>query len=579
MKKIYSLLLLLVASYSSIGQTIYSENMGTPTGTTLIPAYITGTAPATFQNSAPIVYSGSADVRITSVSSGYSGASGGGNVLINAIAENFQIDGINSSAFNTSGLQLSFGINTPTAVTNLLTVEVSTNGSTWTPLSYTPTGIGWTLATITSGIPSSTTLSIRFTSTTASQFRLDDIRVFNFDPSCTLVLGSPTTACDAVTFGIDTYTVTIPYTGGSAGAYTFTPSSGTVGGDNPASLAAGNIVVSGVTEGTGFTLGITKGSCSYTANAVSAVDCKPINALPYNETFPYTVGNALTASQTWSNANTGDNILAVAGNLNYTGVSSTGNSVSFSGSGAESHTPFTATTSADGGLYARFLINVTDNAAVTDGNQDYFASLTDGNSANLKSRLFVKRTGTQYQLGLASSGSTTTNYAATLFNVGDVVCVVMGYDFASNTLKAWFNPTLATFTSATTPDLTDVPTTAITTLGGFILRQGTAATTTPTITVDELKITTTIAGLLGVSQNNSIAGLRVYPNPVSNGTLFIETTANAEKTVVVFDVLGKKVLSTSTNDNAVNVSSLNAGVYIVKITEEGKTASRKLVIR
>ena len=108
MKKIYSLLLLLVASYSSIGQTIYSENMGIPTGTTLIPAYTTGTAPATFQNSAPIVYSGSADVRITSVSSGYSGASGGGNVLINAIAENFQIDGINSSAFNTSGLQLSF---------------------------------------------------------------------------------------------------------------------------------------------------------------------------------------------------------------------------------------------------------------------------------------------------------------------------------------------------------------------------------------------------------------------------------------------------------------------------------------
>lgn len=578
MKKIYSLLFLLVVSYSSIGQTIYSENMGTPTGTTLIPAYATGTAPATFQNSAPIVYSGSADVRITSVSSGYSGASGGGNVLINAIAENFQIDGINSSAFNTSGLQLSFGINTPTAITNLLTVEVSTNGSTWTPLTYTPSAIGWTLATITSGIPSSTTLSIRFTSTTASQFRLDDIRVFNFDPSCTLVLGAPTTACDAVTFGLDTYTVTIPYTGGSAGAYTFTPSSGTVGGDNPASVAAGNIVVSGVTEGTGFTLGITKGSCSYTANAVSAVDCKPINALPYNETFPYTVGNALTASQTWSNANTGDNILLVAGNLNYTGITSTGNSVSFSGSGAESHSPFTATTSADGGLYARFLINVNDfGLVVTDGNQDYFAALTDGNSANLKSRLFVKKTGTQYQLALASVG-TTTNYAATLFNTGDTVCVVLGYDFASNTLKAWFNPTLATFTSATAPDLTDVPTTAITTLGGFLLRQG-SSTTTPTITVDELKITTTIAGLLGVSQNNAIAGLRVYPNPVSNGTLFIETTTNAEKTVTVFDVLGKKVLSTSTNNNGVNVSSLNAGIYIVQITEEGKTASRKLVIR
>lgn len=83
---------------------------------------------------------------------------------------------------------------------------------------------------------------------------------------------------------------------------------------------------------------------------------------------------------------------------------------------------------------------------------------------------------------------------------------------------------------------------------------------------------------LAVSQN-SISGLRIYPNPVSNGTLFIETAANAEKTVTVYDVLGKKVLNTKTTDTAINISSLHTGVYIVNITEEGKTASRKLVIR
>ena len=575
MKKIYSLLLLVV-SFTSFGQTIYSENMGIPTGTTLIPAYVSGTAPATFQNTTPIVYSGTTDVRATGVSSIYAGASGSGNVFFNAIAENFQIDGINTSAFNTSGLQLSFGINTPTAVTNVLTVEVSTDGATWTPVTYTPSATGWTLATITSGIPSSTTLSIRFTATTAAQFRLDDIKVFNFDPSCTLVLGAPTAACDAVTFGLDTYTVTISYTGGTAGAYTFTPSSGTVGGDNPATLAAGNIVVSGVNEGTGFTLQIAKGTCTYDSNAVAAIDCKPVNALPYEEKFPYAVGTALGANQTWSNANSGDSILAVAGSLSYAGVTSTGNSVSFVGTGAEAHTPFTATTTAEGGLYARFLINVTDYGIIADASQTYFVALTDGVPSNLKARLFIKRTGTQYQLGL-TSGTSTTNYAATLFNVGDVVAVVIGYDFASNTLKAWFNANLATLTNATPADLTDTPTTAITILGGFLLRQDSAATT-PTITVDELKITTTLAGLLAINQNN-IAGLKMYPNPVTNGTLFIETTANTEKTVTVYDVLGKQVLNTTTSDNAVNVSALHTGVYIVNITEEGKTASTKLVVR
>ena len=49
MKKIYSLLLLVI-SCTSFGQTIYSENFGTPTGTTPIATYATGTAPATFQN-------------------------------------------------------------------------------------------------------------------------------------------------------------------------------------------------------------------------------------------------------------------------------------------------------------------------------------------------------------------------------------------------------------------------------------------------------------------------------------------------------------------------------------------------
>lgn len=88
---------------------------------------------------------------------------------------------------------------------------------------------------------------------------------------------------------------------------------------------------------------------------------------------------------------------------------------------------------------------------------------------------------------------------------------------------------------------------------------------------------TGVTSTLGINQNQ-IAGLNVYPNPVTNGTLFINTTANTEKAVTIFDVLGKQVINTKAT-NEVNVSKLNAGVYIVKITEEGKTATRKLVIK
>jgi len=82
---------------------------------------------------------------------------------------------------------------------------------------------------------------------------------------------------------------------------------------------------------------------------------------------------------------------------------------------------------------------------------------------------------------------------------------------------------------------------------------------------------------LGVKENQ-ITSLKLYPNPVTNGKFSISTDSNTEKSVVIFDVLGKQVVNTKVMET-VNVSNLKSGVYIVKITEEGKTATRKLVIK
>ena len=81
------------------------------------------------------------------------------------------------------------------------------------------------------------------------------------------------------------------------------------------------------------------------------------------------------------------------------------------------------------------------------------------------------------------------------------------------------------------------------------------------------------------TQSNEIAGLKVYPNPVSNGVLHIESNANTLKSIALFDVLGKQVLTTSTENSTINVSNLKGGIYILKITEAGKTAVSKLVIK
>lgn len=85
-------------------------------------------------------------------------------------------------------------------------------------------------------------------------------------------------------------------------------------------------------------------------------------------------------------------------------------------------------------------------------------------------------------------------------------------------------------------------------------------------------------GTLSV-QENEIAGLQVYPNPVTKGNLFITSDNNESKSVIVYDILGKQVLSTVVTDQPINVASLNSGVYFLQITEAGKSATRKLVIK
>ena len=50
----------------------------------------------------------------------------------------------------------------------------------------------------------------------------------------------------------------------------------------------------------------------------------------------------------------------------------------------------------------------------------------------------------------------------------------------------------------------------------------------------------------GVTQKSSIEnieGLNIFPNPVSNGKVYINTKYNLTKTIEIYDVLGKKIIS------------------------------------
>lgn len=73
--------------------------------------------------------------------------------------------------------------------------------------------------------------------------------------------------------------------------------------------------------------------------------------------------------------------------------------------------------------------------------------------------------------------------------------------------------------------------------------------------------------------------LGFYPNPVSSGKIYITSKTSLDKEILIFDVLGKKVLQTTISSRELNIASIPPGVYIIKITEGDTTATRKLIVR
>nr|WP_321221809.1 T9SS type A sorting domain-containing protein [uncultured Psychroserpens sp.] len=71
----------------------------------------------------------------------------------------------------------------------------------------------------------------------------------------------------------------------------------------------------------------------------------------------------------------------------------------------------------------------------------------------------------------------------------------------------------------------------------------------------------------------------VYPNPTSTGFVNVVGTNDDDISVSVYDILGKQVINETLTNNRINVSALNAGVYIVKISQNDASVTKKLVIK
>ena len=91
--------------------------------------------------------------------------------------------------------------------------------------------------------------------------------------------------------------------------------------------------------------------------------------------------------------------------------------------------------------------------------------------------------------------------------------------------------------------------------------------------ITNFQVTTTTLG----TATNTLEGFTLYPTIVKEALNF--RSQNNVEAITVFNLLGQKVFSgaPNTNNSSINLSKLRPGVYVVKVSAEGKTGSYKII--
>ena len=397
---------------------------------------------------------------------------------------------------------------------------------------------------------------------------ISDTVTFTVAYPCDLQVGTITSTCDAINPGAgDTYTTTIDFTGGGTSQYTIdTQGIGVVTGENPTDDASGTIIISNIPENTDFVVTFTgdpgNSSCDFTRN-IDSPDCDPALTLPLYDNFDYPDGS-LIDNPNWDNfsGTEGDLLVASGKALVQHGAPSEDASIAFA--------------NVSGNIYYAFDLSVNDpGAPISGGDYEYFAMFKD-NGFTYRARLDIVEANStgDYTIGLSSTGSTADAVWATDLNYGATYRVTVRYDQALNIAELWVDASSESDTSILGTDQSD-PGTDIT---QFALRQSDSSDNEG-ILVDNLAITQTFNETLSTTNHTLTNDFAIYPNPTSTGSVSITSTNSEAISVNVFDILGKQVLNANISNNTLDVSSLNAGVYLVKLTQNNATVTKKLVIK
>jgi hypothetical protein len=70
----------------------------------------------------------------------------------------------------------------------------------------------------------------------------------------------------------------------------------------------------------------------------------------------------------------------------------------------------------------------------------------------------------------------------------------------------------------------------------------------------------------------------IFPNPLKDQILFINSSSTAEKHIEIYNVLGGKKFEIVTTNESIFLGDLPSGIYIFKLNQNGMNGLKRLVI-
>lgn len=365
----------------------------------------------------------------------------------------------------------------------------------------------------------------------------------NCAPTCEASLGSQDVVCNTLSSGIDTYSVTLAFSGAGTSNFVVTATAGTVGGDDPTTTVDGSITVSGIQEGTDIIITVddtaTGGLCALTREVTSPV-CEPTGdvQLELVGVIDFTVPSG-------GNDGKAVHVVAIADipDLSVYGIGTAGNG---GGSDGQEYTFDTISVSAGDHILLARTPSAMESYFTTDGYNLFDHVLTSNSEINQNGNDAIE---------LFKNGSVVETFGEIVFEGGSDN---YSMDWAFQDSWAYKN-----IPGSVWPD-------------GWIYG-GQQCTDGSTTTFDATCVYPFVAALSnGDFTSNELA---IFPNPVNDGFVNIKTQINGVLNVKLYDIMGRCVLSKQINSETLDVRAIGSGVYLLQVSVADRSSTTKLIIR